>query len=479
MEATKKIFRQTSIYSLGTIITLGSKFFLIPLWTRYLTPADYGILGTLGSISSLLSVFFISGLTLSIVKGYVKYDSNERKILLGNVFLLLLLSPLIISICLTIFGEYIFGFIGIPFYPYFILIIWAPLFMTGFALIMEIYRMREEPFKWLGFKLGAFVLTTILAIYLIVFRGEGALGRLEANFFANFIIFFVVLFLLKKFIILRFDKSKIKWALILALPIIPHAIFNYILSLSDRLILAYYWPLDEVGLYTIGYRFADVTNMVINSFILAWTPFFLKAVKDDYKGNMPTISKLITFWCAGITLVGLVVALFAKEIIMLMTTPDYYDSYTIVPIIVASYIFRGLYGFFNISLIYAEKTKLFPIVTGIAAVSNIGLNFYLIPIYGRFGAAFATLVAYIITFIFIYYLGQKYLYLKLEKGRIIGIFIAGTAIFFCSYIISEILTLPFLIDILIKGSFILVFLLVLLKTKLLDIRKIFQLMRKK
>jgi O-antigen/teichoic acid export membrane protein len=209
-------------------------------------------------------------------------------------------------------------------------------------------------------------------------------------------------------------------------------------------------------------------KMGVNSFNDASVPYFMKLSKNN-PNSKEIYSKIITVWAVLVAFAALGISLFSKEIIEIMTTPAFYDAYKVVPILVLAYVFRGLYCFPINGLFYAKKTKIIPIVTIVAAITNVALNLLWIPRYGIMGAAWATACAFGVTAILAYYFSCKYYPLIYEYGKLVKIFGSALMIFMITwYIVPESL----LYSLLIKLLALLIFLVCVFSFKIVTIGQI-------
>jgi O-antigen/teichoic acid export membrane protein len=137
-----------------------------------------------------------------------------------------------------------------------------------------------------------------------------------------------------------------------------------------------------------------------------------------------------------ILFLALVLSVFARDLIVLMTTPGFFAAYEIIPIIVAAYIFTGIYFMSANQILYTKQTKYIPVVTVVSAGLNILLNFLWIPRLGMFGAAWATLAAYAFQSVFTFVLAQWLYPLRYEYFRIGKLFLLTGAVYAFSTMFS-------------------------------------------
>ena len=176
------------------------------------------------------------------------------------------------------------------------------------------------------------------------------------------------------------------------LPFFPAGIFAMILELSDRYILRYLSGIDIVGLYNAGYKLGMLMMLVVMGFNMAWQPFFLKKEKTerDYIAKVTTLIMallgfiliLLTIWIDDLVQIQLFGISFFGE--------QYWSSTKIVPVIALAYLFHAAYLLQLPGVYLMEKSSWIAWIRGLGAISNVVLNFTLIPHFGILGAATAT-----------------------------------------------------------------------------------------
>jgi len=158
-------------------------------------------------------------------------------------------------------------------------------------------------------------------------------------------------------------------------------------------------------------------------------PFLFSTAQKD-KDAPQIFSKLTTYYMMVIIFVGLAISLFSGEIIHILTTPQFYEASKIVPIIVLSFVFIGMYMMMTNQIFYMKKTHYFIYISGIAATVNIVLNFILIPKYGIMGAAYTTLISFVLFFVLTYIISIKIYPILYEKKKIIYLFFLAFTLYF-------------------------------------------------
>ena len=438
----RRLAKNSLGFSIGTILSQTIGFFLLPIYTRYLTPADYGILSMATVVTSILMIFLLFGQRGAIGRFYFDYYHNPEQLkdYLSTIFLSVGLISLIGCIIISLFGDTIFTTLipDIPFNPYLILAIWTAFLGIPLNFALILLQAREQAYTFSAINVIKFLITTILIIFFVVVLREGALGSLKGQFICSIIFLFVAIGYLRKDIAIKFDSNKFKESFKFGLPLIPHMLAGWTMSLTDRLFLNWYCDLSIVGLYSLGYQFGSIMNLITTSINFAWVPFFMSKATNDGEKAKPSFSRLTTYYMALIIFIGLGIVFFAKDVIQIMTVPAYYDSYQVVLLMFLAFTLNGMYYMVVNQILFLKKTKILAIITFSGALFNVILNVLLIPEYGMIGAASATAITHFITFVGVFFISNrlypiKYEYIRIGKILIIGILVYGISLVLPEY----------------------------------------------
>jgi O-antigen/teichoic acid export membrane protein len=169
-----------------------------------------------------------------------------------------------------------------------------------------------------------------------------------------------------------------------------------VIDLSDRFFLVHMKGLGETGLYSIGVRISTAILLVLIALRTAW-PAFAFSIKDDDEAKR-TYGFVLTYVLYLCCWLSLALSLLAPWLVRLLTTPKFYRAEEVVPLLVFGGTAFIAFNVMSIGIGRAKKTQFNWVITGGAALVNIGLNFVLIPPYGMIGAAISTLIAYLVMF---------------------------------------------------------------------------------
>jgi O-antigen/teichoic acid export membrane protein len=429
----KSLASDTLIYGVFTIIGRFLTFLLTPIYTNYIPMKELGDVIYLFSFFAFLNILNTIGMESAFFRFYSKDDINLSKKVYTHAFISILLFSLFISLIILIFAVPISSNFKDIKDAVFVIRISAliPLVDTILVIPYALLRMTRKARK---FSLIRFCLITIAVVLNVIFLAVIHTGA-KGIFLAQLIASTVGLLVFSKDIFENL-KLKLDWKLFkdmfrFGIPTLPANLSAMVLQIADRQILKPLTDSSSVALYSVNYRLGIPMMLMVSIFEYAWKPFYLGNFQEsDSKSIYARVLTYFTMMCAG---VFLCTGLFVEFIVRLpfvggrLIAPVYWSGLGIIPIILGGYYFNGVFTNFAAGFHITKKTEYLPIAVGIAAVVNIALNFLTIPIFGIWGAAWATLIAYAVSAGILYYFVRKIYPLKYEWKRV-GIIILSTLI---------------------------------------------------
>ena len=408
-----KILKESSIYSIEPILKKVILFFLLPLYTTYLTPEDFGKLEYIITISSFFVLIATGGFESSFFKYGYGEEENKRKIVLFNT----LTSSLIVSFIILIFAYFIKDYLFQEriISLLFLLYLSARIIIILFNYNLLVLRYQHKAKSYLVIAIINFLFLISLNIFFIVYCELGFKGIIYANLISSVLSFLIFFKLLWNEITFSLDIDLIKKIFKFGLPMVPGNIAALIMTMSDRFFLERYSSSTELGLYSYGYKFGMLVNvLIITPFFMGWGPYKWQVYKTE---NAKEVYKKIFYYLSN----GLVLAIVFFNIVLtflgstMTSNPEFIKGLSILPLILGSYYFIGITNFQALGVLFKDKSYLLSVALGIAAICNLILNYILIPKYGMIGASVATIISYLIHFIVYYYMNQRLYFIPFYK----------------------------------------------------------------
>jgi len=435
MDRIQRIARRSTGYVVGTFLRRGLSFLLIPLYTMFMPPSAFAIFALADVVISLGRILFTLGLETAFFRFFFVHASEEdRRRFYGSVWTFQLLFSGLLAIIMSRMGASHFPEVlaGIPFDPYVKLAIWIAFLRAGFELIaMEIFRARGKADAYARYSLAAFLLGLALQIYFVARLREGVLGALRGMLIAA-----CCMAILYSRVILRECRMALSWmrirqALAYSLPLVPHLVAHWILSLSDRWILGRFVPLADLGVYSLADQLRQGYGVIQWSANSAIMPVFGKAAVDE--GERRAIPQLSTYYLFGITAIGLGIVLLGPVVLPLIAPPGYQVASRLLPLLILGGLLYGAYFLpMNVLSQTVGRTHGVSAVTLTAGLTNIALNLALVPRFGIWAAAVNTVIGYMLLLVLMHRRANRALWIGFEYQRAAIILGAATLTYLVS-----------------------------------------------
>lgn len=418
------LLSDATLYGGATLTQRGISFLLLPFLTRILGPFDYGVVGTATALAGVLWIIYNLGLTFSVVRLYYDEPSDSRQTSWAALVRAQAVLASILAALTWLTGPAWAGLIsGVPWSATLQITI---LYAWAFAIqqsAQQVLRAMQRP--------RAFAVVAIVQVAVGGVSGV-ALARTygPAGYMSGLTVGAVASGLIA--IALSYTKPIWNWEIlrsgfILSTPMIFHQLASWVLSLSDRVLIARYGSLQDVANYHVAYVLGAAMLLVLTSLNSAWAPRYYGAF--DVKAKHEAPGKLILPLTAlFMALAGLLVII-APLLFRAVTTPEFAYPRLVLALVAASTSVQAAYFLGVAVLIDAKESGRIATASVTAAVLNIVLNVLLIPPFGIVAAAITTLVAFIAQSIFVLARSAQKMQRGLPLGRLLGIWFSSAAIF--------------------------------------------------
>ncbi len=413
MTPTQKLGRGSFVYTAANLLQRSLSFLLLPLYTHYLSPNDYGILAVVTTLNGFLSVLFTWSLPAAIGRFYFDYRDDPKTLqeFWGTVIIAVLLSSLIGGLVLFLTGSIILKPVmgDIPFWPYIAIGISTLIFQPLFQVFLSAMQVQGQAGRYAIYSTVQLIINLTLILGLVILFGWKAEGPLFATLITSIIFFIVTLVSFRKSFRWVFRTHLFKQAAKYCLPLVPHSLSAQILVVTDKFFLNTMMGAASAGIYHIAFLFGTIVTTFVDSVNRAYVPVAMEALEDNKATSLQELKANGMTLIGGYCLLGTLVSLFSLEMLQLFTSEPYHVAHLVVPLIAFAFVLRGIYYILvNILMFKKDATRWVSVGTFIGALANIGLNFHLIPMYGMAGAALATLISQLVMTVVIGKLGLKH-----------------------------------------------------------------------
>jgi len=391
----RELSKNLAVYGVGDVAIQIVSFLLVPVYVRYLSPADYGILGLLGGVEAASKLFFRWGLDGSFMRfWYDCEDQPARQRLASTIFFFLLA----INACLL--GASLLAapfasprMLGATGYTLALQLVLLNTFAIGFTFIpFHVLRIEQRTRDFSVLTFARSVATLLLRITLVVGLHFGIWGVVVADVVvtAGVILWMVPLF--APLIRPVFSPQVLRESLAFGLPRLPHALAQQVMAIGDRFILNGFGTLADIGVYSMSVSFGLIPKLFLSAFENAWAPFYYATAREA--DGPRTFAGVTTYVFAVLALLTAGLAAIADDLLSLVVGPAYAAGGGVVAWTAIGVLLQGVYLLTSIGLNITKRTEFYPLATGLAAATSIGANLALVPGYGGTGAAIANALSY-------------------------------------------------------------------------------------
>ncbi len=459
MNSYKRLASDTAIYGVSSIVGRFLNWWLMPLYVTIFNPDVYGIVTNLYSYVAFFMVFLTYGMETGFFR-FASKSSNPEKVYSTSLISLGITSATFITVVL-LFKDNLASLINYSGHPEYIL--WLAIILSIDAITAIPFaqiRLKNRPIKFAFLKLiniGANIAFNLFFLLVCpkladtnpnsfihhIYSADIGVGYV---FISNLLASIITLLMLLPDVIKRsyeFDKALLYKMLSYSFPILIVGLAGVANQNIDKILIPFLIPedqnpMEQLGIYGAGVKIAVLMNMFIQAFRYAFEPFFFShsAGKDDKNMHANIMKYFVIFGL--LIFLGMV---FYIDIIRLLNwNPKYYESFTIVPVILLANLFFGIY--FALSMWYklTDMTRYGAYIAVGGAVITIALNIILIPVFGYNGSAFALLICFFGMMVVSYFLGQKYYPIPYNLKRIFSYFLVAGILFFISKFTSNLHT---------------------------------------
>ena len=413
-------------YTAASILSKVIAVALLPLYTRYLTTADYGAAEVMFAAVVSISIVVRLGLIEAVLRFYYRDDENPERVVastFAGLFWFATIGALIALPFAEPLSEFLLEEPAADLARISIGGLWV---LTMYEFMLTLFRLEERA--------RAFFITTVLnvlasiglTVVLVVGEGEGARGLLIGSYATGAAFVFGLIVLQFRRLSLRFDRALLRRLLRFGLPTMPAEVSLYLLNFVDRLIIVRSLGLAEAGLYSLAVKFAQGVNVLVRGFQLAWPPLAY-SIRDDDEARR-TYATVVTLFVAACSFVVTGMWIFSRWIARALAAPEFFDSYEAVGLISTAVTLYALYLVLVVILGRTGRTEFnFPAAIG-GLIVNVALNLILVPPLGIVGAGLALVASYLVVLALMYGLTQRLFPVPYEWGRLTRIVLTVTVL---------------------------------------------------
>ena len=423
-------------YTAANILSKLIAVALLPLYTRYLAPADYGVAEVLFAAVVAASIVVRFGVIEAVLRFYYKAGEDPDRVVAVAFAALFWFATAAALIALPFAEPLSEALLPARAPDEALLAEQAPDLMriaigglwvaTLHEYLLTLFRLEERARAFFAVTIANVLAAIALTVALVVGADEGARGLLLGSYVSGGLFVLGLIVVHRRRLSLRPDPPLLRRMLRFGLPTMPAELSLYALNFVDRIIIIRTLGAAEAGLYALAIKFAQGVNILARGFQLAWPPLAY-SIEDDDEARW-VYARVVTLFLAGCAFVVAGLWLFARWIARALAAPEFFDSYEAVGLISAAIALYALYMVQLVILGRTGRTELnFP-ATFAALGVNVVLNLLLVPPLGIVGAGLALVASYLVVVALMYGFTQRLFPVPYEWGRLARVVLGAAAV---------------------------------------------------
>ncbi len=388
----RSFLRHAAAYALGTLVVSAGSFFLLPIYTRCLSPADFGALEILNRTAEVLVICLLFGGIRQAALAFhgQSEDAQERRQVIATLLVLLATILAVGALAIAVVDSVLPRFLKVPDDGLLPLALAAAMAEGAMLVLLALPQARQQSALYVAVTVSQFLVRCGAVIVLVVAFGWGVRGILVPSAVVPGLVAVGLALNEAARGAVGVSAAKFRSMLVFALPFLPSGVGFFVLNNGDRFFLLRCDGDVAVGVYALGYKLALAVGLFARTpFALVWSARMYEAARrPDAAAVFGTVfSRFVGAYLA----VGLALCLFAPEVIALVAGARYASAADVVPLVVLAYLFLAMADLMESGLYVRRRTVHKTWIVVISTSIMFGLYALLIPRWGARGAALATL----------------------------------------------------------------------------------------
>jgi O-antigen/teichoic acid export membrane protein len=413
-------------YTAASILSKLIAVALLPLYTRYLTLADYGAAEVMFAAVVSASIIVRFGTIEALLRFYYKDDEDPARVVSTSFAALFWFATAAALIALPFAEPISEALLNRPAPGLARISIGGLWVLTMFEYLLTLFRLEERARAYFTTTILSVLAAIGLTVILVVGQGEGARGLLLGSYASGAAFVLGLIVIHRRRLSLLIDPALLRRMTRFGLPTMPAELSLYLLNFVDRIVIVRSVGLAEAGLYSLAVKFAQGVNVLVRGFQLAWPPLAY-SIREDGEARR-VYAAIVTWFVAGCAFVVTGMWLFSRWIVRALAAPQFFHSYEAIGLIATGVTLYALYMVLVVILGRTGRTEFnFP-ATIAALLVNVALNLALVPSLGIVGAGLALVASYVVVVALMYVLTQRLFPVPYEWARLGRVLLVSAAL---------------------------------------------------
>ena len=432
----KKLGKDVALYGAGDFLFKFIAFAVFPIYAHVFSVVEFGVWALLTAAAGLLGVLMNLGINNAVQRFYwdpKTLPEDQKLIVSAGLLQLLAWGAFVVTMAVLLLhpaAERLRSDYAIEWTVLLLALTWTlPDQLLQFSL--DAIRLHFTPVRFLLVAFAKNLLGVGLGLWLVLDLGWGLKGLFAGMLVGSLAPIPLALWFIRMDLALRWDRRIARQLFAFGFPFLFTGLAYWLFTTLDRWMLAEFSTGEEVGLYSAASKYAAVITFIITAFAQAWTPFAIKLMRDDpeYRSHY---SRIFSLWFFLLAMVGLAIALFSPEALILLTPPAYWPAAQVLPALAVGLVLFGTTQITALGISLNKRTAFLTYGAWMAAATNFLVNLILTPRYGALGAALASLTSYgVLTSSFLFW-SQRLHPIPLERGKLLYSLMLAAAALGCT-----------------------------------------------
>ena len=431
MAGFNEILKHGRNYLVANLATRALAFISIPVYTRLLSPNDYGIVSVYLSVVAILASMMSFSADRSVSRYYFDQKSPEDfKRFVGTSSLLALAFFLFNSSLLLIFAEKFGHLVGLSKSLIYLIIPISFINVIGLTFDQIFGPLKRSKNIAISSLSKVYLGFSFSILLILLFKSDKYYGQILGQIFAGTLLMIYWIKSIKPYFKFSFDKSYIRYIFTYSIPLIPYALSGVIIEQFGKIAIGHTQNVSHAGYYSIALAISGLVSVVIAVTHQAWNPYYFEYMNS---GNYVQIDKDYSKIFRITLFVAIGISAFGKEIGLLLTKREFSGSLYLIPIFTVGYIFYQLSYAYMRNFGYSRKTYFMTITVLVSGLSNILLNLLLMKHLGELGAAISFVSSYILMAFLAWFLNKFFIKLHATPLKLMLVPLLITIPFYASF----------------------------------------------
>ena len=423
--------RQALVYGIGEVLSKAVSFIMLPLYTSYLTPADYGVVSLVDMTFNLVAIIAGARLTAGIFRFFHKADSvAERNTVISTAFLLIVAAYAIVSTAGFVFAPELSRLLFRHEGHTDVLRLAAASFLLQGALAVPISYLTaaEKPTIFVSANVGKLFLQATLNYVFLAHMHLGIKSVFTSSLIANAISVVGLAWFQINRTGLGFSSPIARRLLRFWWPLVFTQIALFVLTYADRYFLQRAGGDAEVGLYSLAYNFGFLLVQIgFSPFAKVWDSVRFRLAKERGAERDAPFSQAFIDVNILLMVFGTGILLFVRDFLRLMSNPAFHVAADLVPVILVAYLLQCWTMMQEVGVMVTERTGWNTVANVVGAIVALAAYMLLIPRFLGFGAAWATLISFAVRWVILYAASQRLWYIRYRWSPVLRLLALSTA----------------------------------------------------